>query len=152
MNTAIHCQFAAMHQHFFAFWFTNDSKKMFRACLMAESMQRIPLGICPLFHFWPILPFHKLLPGFQNDGMHSFFAVILASHLEKLFACIFLPNCQKLHSTAPWDSLIRSSTMGVGTFTHSALVWANFFALRKGRWCHKDWRESFCEWERHQDQ
>ena len=32
--------------------------------------------------------------------------------------------------------------MGVGTFTHSALVWANFFALRKGRWCHKDWRES----------
>ena len=96
MNTAIHCQFAAMHQHFFAFWFTNDSKKMFRACLMAESMQRIPLGICPLFHFWPILPFHKLLPGFQNDGMHSFFAVILASHLEKLFACIFLPNCPRM--------------------------------------------------------
>ena len=103
VNTATNCQFAAACSYalavFFAFCmvqFTSGSKKMFGACLMAESIQRIPLGICPFFHFWPILPFHKLLPGFKNDGMHSFFAVILASHLEKLFACIFLPNCPRM--------------------------------------------------------
>lgn len=80
---------------FFAFCmvqFTSGSKKILGACLMGESIQIIPLGICPFFHFWPILPFHQLLPGFKNDGMHSFFAVILASHLEKLFACILPKN------------------------------------------------------------
>lgn len=84
---------------FFAFCmvqFTSGSKKILGPCLMSESIQIIPLGICPFFHFWPILPFHQLLPGFKNDGMHSFFAVILASHLEKLFACIFLPNCPRM--------------------------------------------------------